>query len=150
MYSFSALRKLGGRRFENVAYLNKVLFDSMFYNACLKTILSIIYKNTIDSFTNEIILGADVKNGKEVKFKLALNLTSFKAGTSCTPEFVKVMSIYLRSLRSKRFQSSYSAKVRAFPLPPRSFFFLLSSQFSRRTRAETLAMQANIYVYSLT
>ena len=98
----------------------------MFYNACLKTILSIIYKNTIDSFTNEIILGADVKNGKEVKFKLALNLTSFKAGTSCTPEFVKVMSIYLRSLRSKRFQSSYSAKVRAFPLPPRSFFFFCS------------------------
>ena len=66
------------------------------YNAWLKTILSIIYKNTIDSFTDVIILGADVKNWKEVKFKLALNLTSFKAGTSCTPEFVKVMSIYLR------------------------------------------------------
>ena len=89
------MRKLG-RRFENVAYLNKVLFDCMFYNACLKTILSIIYKNTVDSFTNELILGADVKNGKEVTFKLALNLTSFKTGTSCTPEFVKVMSIYLR------------------------------------------------------
>ena len=107
----------------------------MFYNACLKTILSIIYKNTIDSFTNEIILGADVKNGKEVKFKLALNLTSFKAGTSCTPEFVKVMSIYLRSLRSKRFQSSYSAKVRAFPLSPRSFFFFaLVPIFSTNSR----------------
>ena len=66
------------------------------YNARLKTILSIIYKNTIDSFTDVIILGADVKNWKEVKFKLALNLTSFKAGTSCTPKFVKVMSIYLR------------------------------------------------------
>ena len=56
----------------------------------------ITHTNTIDSFTNVIILGADVKNGKEVKFKLALNLSSFKAGTSCTPEFVKVMSIYLR------------------------------------------------------
>ena len=61
-----------------------VLFDCMFYNASLKTILSIIYKNTINSFTNVIILGADVKNGKEVQFKLALNLTSFKAGTSLT------------------------------------------------------------------
>ena len=73
------------------------------------------------------------------------------------------------SLRSKRSQSSYSAIVRAgakkknrrgrgggggegrrgnavsfapFPLPPHSFF-LLSSHLSRRTRAETLAMQAN-------
>ena len=73
----------------------------MFYNACLKTILSIIYKNIIDSFTNVIILGADVKNGKEVKFKLALNLTSFKAGTSCTPTFVKVMSIYLHISHTK-------------------------------------------------
>ena len=36
-------------------------------------------------------------------------------------------------LRSKRFQSSYCAKVRADPLPGHSFFFLLSSQFSRRT-----------------
>ena len=65
-------------------------------NACLKTVLGVIYKNTFDSFTNVIILGIDVKNGKEVKFKLALNLSSFKAGTSCTPKFVKVMSIYLR------------------------------------------------------
>ena len=39
-------------------------------------------------------------------------------------------------LRRKRFQSSYSAKARI------SFFFLLSSQLSQRTRAETLAMQA--------
>ena len=30
-----------------------------------------------------------------------------------------------------------------FPLPPHSFFFLLSSQLSLRTRAETLAMQAS-------
>ena len=36
-------------------------------------------------------------------------------------------------LRSKRFQSSYCAKVRADPLPRHSFFFLLLSQFSRRT-----------------
>ena len=63
------------------------------------------------------------------------------------------------SLRSKRFQSSYSAKVRAgtkkmegggggekrggfLPPPPLIPFFLLSSQLSQRTRAETLAMQA--------
>ena len=62
------------------------------------------------------------------------------------------------SLRSKRFQSSYSAKFGAGakkngrgrnrlvwflhspPLPP-SFLFLLSFQFSRRTRAEPLATQ---------
>ena len=67
------------------------------------------------------------------------------------------------SLRSKRFQSSYCAKVRAgakkkkvegggggekrflhSPPPPPSFlFFLLSSQLSRRTREETLATQAS-------
>ena len=35
--------------------------------------------------------------------------------------------------RSKRFQSSYCAKVRADPLPRHSFFFLLLSQFSTRT-----------------
>ena len=51
------------------------------------------------------------------------------------------------SLRSKRFQSSYSAKFGAgakkkSPPPPPSFLFLLSFQFSRRTRAEPLAMQA--------
>ena len=63
------------------------------------------------------------------------------------------------SLRSKRFQSSYSAKVgagakkkwkgegkgrrgNACPQTP-SFLFLLSSQFSGRTRAETLATQAS-------
>ena len=66
------------------------------------------------------------------------------------------------SLRSKRFQSSYCAKVRAgakkkkngrgrgrgeeetsFPSPsPVTPFFLLSSQLPRRTRAATLATQA--------
>ena len=74
------------------------------------------------------------------------------------------------SLRSKRFQSSYCAKVRAgaknkkveegrgrgeeekkrfllSPPPPPSFlFFLLSSRRSRRTRAETLATQATTLV----
>ena len=45
----------------------------------------------------------------------------------------------LISLRSKRFQSSYCAKVRAG-----ASFFLLSSQFSRWTRAETLATQASL------
>ena len=33
-----------------------------------------------------------------------------------------------------------------FPLPPHSFFFLLSSQLSRRTSAETLVMQAKMVV----
>ena len=60
------------------------------------------------------------------------------------------------SLRSKRFQSSYSAKVRAGAKKkmeggggvekrkPHSFrFFSLSSQLARRTRAETLAVQAS-------
>ena len=65
------------------------------------------------------------------------------------------------SLRNKRFQSSYSAKVGAeaikngrggegrrgnllSPPPPPSFLFfvLLLSQRSRRTRAESLATQA--------
>ena len=75
------------------------------------------------------------------------------------------------SLRSKRFQSCYCAKVRAgakkercmegggrgekrrrgnsvsiFPLPlPRQSFFSLLSQFSRRTRAETLPAQASLF-----
>ena len=43
------------------------------------------------------------------------------------------------SLRSKRFQSSYCAKVRAEAKKK-----VLSSQRSRRTRAETLATQASI------
>ena len=56
------------------------------------------------------------------------------------------------SLRSKRFQSSYCAKVRAgakkkSPPPPLSFLFLLSSQLSRQTRAETLATQASILTF---
>ena len=38
-----------------------------------------------------------------------------------------------RKQKKKRVQSSYCAKVRADPLPRHSFFFLLSSQFSRRT-----------------
>ena len=65
------------------------------------------------------------------------------------------------SLRNKRFQSSYSAKVGAeaikngrgggrekrkpslpSPSPVISFFFLFLSQRSRRTRAESLATQA--------
>ena len=37
----------------------------------------------------------------------------------------------------------YFSSFTPFPLPPHSFFFLLLSQLSRRTRAETLAMQAN-------
>ena len=68
---------------------------------------------------------------------------------------------FKNSLRSKRFQSSYCAKVRAEakkkkveeggekrrfllspPSPPSFLFFLLSSRRSLRTRAETLATQA--------
>ena len=75
------------------------------------------------------------------------------------------------SLRSKRFQSCYCAKVRAgakkesaskgegegergeeetafpsFPSPsPVNHFFPLLSQFSRRTRAETLTTQASLF-----
>ena len=65
----------------------------------------------------------------------------------------------ISSLRSKRFQSSYSAKFGAgakkkwkgggereeflhSPPPPPSFLFLLSFQFSLRTRAEPLTTQA--------
>ena len=43
------------------------------------------------------------------------------------------MVLQISSLCSKRFQSSYCAKVRA---EAKSFLFLLSSQLSRRTRAE--------------
>ena len=65
------------------------------------------------------------------------------------------------SLRSKRFQSSYSAKFGVgakkmegggtawflhSPPPPPSFLFLLSFQFSWRTRAEPLATQANRFI----
>ena len=77
--------------------------------------------------------------------------------------------LYIDSLRSKRFQSSYCAKVRArakkggrgrgrgeeetlacflrSPPPPPSFLFLLSSQLSRQTLAETLATQASILTF---
>ena len=48
----------------------------------------------------------------------------------------------LRSLRSKHFQSSYCAKVRA----KAKKMFLLFSQLSRRTREETLSTQARNYV----
>ena len=46
------------------------------------------------------------------------------------------------SLRSKRFQSSYCAKVLSPPPPPSFLFFCSRPNFSRRTRAETLATQA--------
>ena len=36
--------------------------------------------------------------------------------------------------------------VRSPPLPRHSFFFLLSSQLSRQTRAETLATQATLHI----
>ena len=50
----------------------------------------------------------------------------------------RFQSIYCAKVRAearkkKRVQSSYCAKVRADPLPRHSFFFLLLSQFSRRT-----------------
>ena len=62
------------------------------------------------------------------------------------------------SVRSKRFQSSYSAKFGAgakkmergrflhSPPLPHSFLFFLSFQFSQRTRAEPLATQANHFI----
>ena len=56
------------------------------------------------------------------------------------------MGSHFHSLRSKRFQLSHCAKVRA-----RAFLFLLfSSRRSRRTRAETLATQASIFTTGLT
>ena len=76
--------------------------------------------------------------------------------------FIHQLVLIFCSLRSKRFQSSYCAKVRAgakkkkvegggggflhsLPPPP-SFLFLLSSQLSRQTREETLATQAIYFV----
>ena len=56
------------------------------------------------------------------------------------------------SLRSKRFQSSYCAKLRSFfplPLPRHSFFFFCSSpSFPDEPREETLATQATKIVKS--
>ena len=43
---------------------------------------------------------------------------------------------------SKSWGLRASISFAPFPLPPHSFFFLLSSQLSRRTRGKTLAMQA--------
>ena len=55
---------------------------------------------------------------------------------------------YGSSLRSKRFQSSYCAKVRAFPPPPPSpsfiFFFRSCPSFLDEPRKETLATQATM------
>ena len=79
---------------------------------------------------------------------------------------IQVSCLGYYSLRSKRFQSSYCAYVRARAIkrwkgeegggreksfllscpPPPSFLFLLSSQLSRRTRAETLATQARAVI----
>ena len=74
----------------------------------------------------------------------------------CTRGYPRNVCQQRYSLRSKRFQSSYSAKFGAGAKkkwkgegegrggnPPPSFLFLLSFQFSRRTRAEPLATQAN-------
>ena len=67
----------------------------------------------------------------------------------------KTWSLYKGRSSSKRFQSSYCAKVRveaknnpSFPSPSPviPFFFLLSSRRSRRTRVETLATQAIIHM----
>ena len=55
------------------------------------------------------------------------------------------------SLRSKRFQSSYCAKLRSFfplPLPRHSFFFCSSPSFPDEPREETLATQATKIVKS--
>ena len=56
------------------------------------------------------------------------------------------MGSHFHSLRSKRFQLSHCAKVRAGAF----LFFLFSSRRSRRTRAETLATQASIFTTGLT
>ena len=66
---------------------------------------------------------------------------------------VKMMLSGFTSLRSKRFQSSYCAKVRAeakkkrlnffpLPLPRHSFFFCSCPSFLDEPREETLATQA--------
>ena len=53
---------------------------------------------------------------------------------------------YGSSLRSKRFQSSYCAKVRAFPspFPVIHFFFRSCPSFLDEPRKETLATQATM------
>ena len=52
------------------------------------------------------------------------------------------VSAYNISLRSKRFQSSNCAKVRAGAKKGAFLFFCSRPNFSRRTRAETIAKQA--------
>ena len=52
-----------------------------------------------------------------------------------------------REQKTKRWKGEGEGRGGSFiplALPRNSFFFLLSSQLSRRTREETLAMQANV------
>ena len=64
-------------------------------------------------------------------------LATYKSTSPASHKFFKVLrSMRSRSLRSKRFQSSYWAKVRAEAkkrLKPSFMVFLLLSQLSRRT-----------------
>ena len=68
-------------------------------------------------------------------------ITRHKKINECMDLLKYTQFFFLCSLRSKRFQSSYCAKVRAgakkrfvpLPLPRYSFCFLLLSQLSRRT-----------------
>ena len=71
--------------------------------------------------------------------------------TFLSSEHLASIFFMMRSLRSKRFQSSYCAKVRAeakkgsfvpLPLPRHSFFFCSRLSFLDEPREETLATQA--------
>ena len=100
-------------------------------------------------------------NNKNMKLKETINLIT-EAGLAnwdekCPPGggvipynrlmgMCSQMGSHFHSLRSKRFQLSHCAKVRAGAF----LFFFFSSRSSRRTRAETLATQASIFTTGLT
>ena len=69
-------------------------------------------------------------NASDYSWRITLSMAS----TYCGPMHATPTSL---SLRSKRFQSSYARNLE------REHFFFLSFQFSRRTRVEPLATQAN-------
>ena len=99
---------------------------------------------------------------KDYRFKFK-SVICVHYSVGCKHLLCRLVYYSVSSLRSKRFQSSYSAKFGAGakkmeggggrekrkPPPPPSFLFLLSFQFFRRTRAEPLATQATLSVANI-
>ena len=86
-----------------------------------------------------------------IKYRCRLQalILTFKRCPNYISSIILWMLILVLGIEIGKINSSFkiacvaSISFAPFPLPPHSFFFLLSSQLSWRTRAETLAMQAS-------